>query len=156
VIERSGRLDDGPVEGDERRSRGQKDVRVRKQRQHEDGAGQAVDGGQLLDTEGREEVRELAPGAKRRDEGEGADVARDHQRERRGDCPEPFEREVGLDREQGQWHADEHRHRGDGRDQDERVDRHGRRRLAHDELDQSAGRHLAGLDEHPGDRREQE
>jgi hypothetical protein len=84
------------------------------QRQHQPGAEEAVDRGQPLDPE---RVLQHPVRPQRGDQQVGADVARDHQRQRAEDRPEPPPRQVGADRQPADRQGYRDRCEDDGRGQ---------------------------------------
>ncbi len=97
------------------RRREQEDVRVGRERQREQRSPVPRDLGKRLHAERLEQLLEQAARRERSEQGERGDEARDHERERRGEPPEPAAREVGPHHEPRERNAD--RERGQRRPQ---------------------------------------
>ena len=122
------------VEPGERAAHRDQDEGIGEERQHEPGAREPVDRRDPVDAERLEQPLQRALRPERRDEEVGADVARDHQRQRRQHGPDPPPRQVRARRQPGQREGDRDRADGHRRGERRAADRQLQRLRAPDRI----------------------
>ena len=114
VAETAGGLFQRWIEVPQRRAYGEIDVGIGEERQGQPRSGKPVDRGQPLDPQWRQRRLQHAAWPKRGDHHHGADIRRDHQRQRRGGAPERAPGKIGPARQPGQRYGDGNRRDRDG------------------------------------------